>query len=146
MQRIRIIAATLVIIVIASVALRAKAEKQLDGFYEDPRPIRCTCYIEHGVTASGKHTRANTIAGAPEWLGYTAALYEMTEEGGLGEFIGYYEFIDTGAGIDTDGDGKGDTILNGESVDVWQPDMDHANQWVEDHGDYVMMKIIRGKG
>ena len=125
----------------------AKAsENQIDGFYEDPRPIRCTCYIEHGYTASGQWTRENTVAGAKEWKGYVAALYEMNEQGGMGDFIGYYEFTDTGAGIDTDGDGYGDTIPSGNSIDIWQPDKASANRWVEEHGDYVFMKIIRGKG
>ncbi len=79
-------------------------------------------------------------------MGCVAALYEMNEEGGMGDFIGYYEFIDTGAGIDTDGDGWGDTIKNGYSIDVWQPDMAHANAWIAEYGDYVMLKVIRGKG
>lgn len=44
--------------------------------------------------------------------------------------------------MDTDGDGKGDTIKTGNSVDVWQPSMKNARAWVKEHGDYVYMQIV----
>ena len=64
----------------------------------------------------------------------------------MGEFLGYYEFIDTGAGIDTDGDGRGDSIINGESIDVWRPDIEMAREWVDLNGDYVYLKLVKGEG
>jgi hypothetical protein len=70
----------------------------------------------------------------------------MNEDGSMGDFIGLYEFIDTGAGIDTDGDGYGDTIINGESIDVWRPDREMAIEWVEAYGDYVLLQLYRGEG
>jgi hypothetical protein len=115
-------------------------------YYGEPQKIRCTCYIEHGITASGQKTRPHTAAGPREWLGCVGALYQVKEDGTMGDFIGYYEFTDTGAGIDTDGDGKGDTIINGESIDVWEPDIEMAQEWIDINGDYVYMKLIRGKG
>ena len=118
----------------------------INKYWDSPQPIRCTCYIEHGYTASGQWTRPHTAAGPREWLGCVGALYQMNEDGSMGDFIGYYEFIDTGAGIDTDGDGKGDTIINGESIDVWRPDMEMAVEWVETYGDYVYLKLINGNG
>lgn len=115
-------------------------------YYKMPQPIRCTCYIDRGTTASGVQTREGIIAGRKEWLGMVAVLYEVKEDGTLGDFIGYYEFCDTGAGIDTDGDGNGDTIRTGNSVDVWQPSMTNAKAWIKEHGDYVYMQIVDGKG
>lgn len=108
--------------------------------------MRCTCYIDRGTTASGAETRDGVIAGRKEWLGYVACIYAMNEDGTIGEFIGYYEFLDTGAGIDTDGDGKGDSIKNGLSVDVWQPSKADAIQWINTYGDYVYIKIVKGVG
>jgi hypothetical protein len=70
----------------------------------------------------------------------------MNEDGSMGEFLGYYEFIDTGAGIDTDGDGRGDSIINGESIDVWRPDIEMAREWVDLNGDYVMLQLYKGEG
>lgn len=120
--------------------------KSLDKYWDEPQKIRCTCYIEHGITASGQKTRPHTAAGPREWLGCVGALYQVKEDGTMGDFIGYYEFTDTGAGIDTDGDGKGDTIINGESIDVWEPDMEMAQEWIDINGDYVYLKLIEGKG
>ena len=115
-------------------------------YYKIPQPVRCTCYIEHGITASGIQTRNGIIAGRKEWLGMAAVLYEVKEDGTLGDFIGYYEFCDTGAGIDTDNDGIGDTIETGNSVDVWQPNMESARAWIKEHGDYVYMQIVPAVG
>ena len=115
-------------------------------YYKMPQPVRCTCYIDRGTTASGRQTREGIIAGRKEWLGMMAVLYEVKEDGTLGDFIGCYEFCDTGAGIDTDGDGNGDTIKTGNSVDVWQPSMTNARAWIKEHGDYVYMQIVDGKG
>ena len=115
-------------------------------YYRMPQPVRCTCYIDRGTTASGIQTRDGIIAGRKEWIGMMAVLYEVKEDGTLGDFIGYYEFCDTGAGIDTDNDGIGDTIRTGNSVDVWQPSMTNARAWIREHGDYVYMQIVDGKG
>ena len=108
--------------------------------------IRCTCYTDSGTTASGKQTRPGIIAGAREWMGCTAALYDVKEDGTIGQFIGYYEVLDTGAGIDTDGDGYGDSIKIGQSIDVWVPDDAAVHEWQQEHGDYVFIKLIPGVG
>jgi para-nitrobenzyl esterase len=71
---------------------------------------------------------------------------EYVKNGKIGEFLGYYEILDTGAGIDTDGDGHGDSIINGQSIDVWQPSIQAARDWIKENGDYVYIKIIDGKG
>ncbi len=113
---------------------------------EEPVKMRCTCYLDSGTTASGAQTRVGIAAGKREWLGRVAAIYAVDEEGNIGDFIGYYEILDTGAGIDTDGDGKGDSIRNGESLDVWQPSKEAVANWVNNYGDYVYIKIIDGKG
>lgn len=110
------------------------------------REIRCTCYIEPGVTKSGHYTHEGVIAGRKEDLGKVAALYAVTEDGSIGEFIGYFDFYDTGAGIDTDGDGKGDSIKKGKSVDVFREDMKAAKKWIKTYGDYVYMQIIEAEG
>lgn len=121
------------------------SERTIDPFQE-PTPIRCTCYIDSGTMASGQQTRPYVMAGKREWIGCVAALYDINPDGSMGEFIGYFEILDTGSGIDTDGDGKGDSIASGQSVDVWMPSMADAKAWIESHGDYVFIKLIRGNG
>lgn len=108
--------------------------------------IRCTCYIQKGTTASGQKVRKGIVAGRREWIGRTCALYSISENGGVGEFIGYYEFLDTGAGIDTDHDGKGDSIINGDSIDVWQPTIEDAKDFIKTYGDFVYMQFTEGEG
>lgn len=114
--------------------------------FEELVKIRCSCYCEHGKTATGKKTRYGLVAGKKEWLGYTAELNAINPDGSVGEFIGFFEFEDTGAGMDTDGDGKGDTIINGQSIDVWINSLPEAYEWRDKYGDYVYMKIIDGEG
>lgn len=142
--------ATVAIIVVIAFAVNSSsysAQPIRDWtYYQMPQPVRCTCYIEHGTTASGIQTRDGIIAGRKEWLGMAAVLYEVKEDGTLGDFIGYYEFCDTGAGIDTDDDGIGDTIESGNSVDVWRTNMESARSWIKEHGDYVYMQIVPAVG
>ena len=57
--------------------------------------------------------------------------------GCAGEFIGYFEILDTGAGIDTDGDGRGDSIKRGKSIDVYRPSLQECRDWIATYGDYV---------
>ena len=116
-----------------------------DPFIE-PVKIRCSCYCEHGKTATGAKTRYGIAAGKKEWLGYVAELNAINPDGSVGEFIGYFEFKDTGAGMDSDGDGKGDTIINGQSIDIWINSLPEAYKWRDKYGDYVYIKIVRGKG
>ena len=110
------------------------------------KKIRCTCYIINGITASGQETRDGIVAGRSEDLGKVAAIYRYNGDGSVGEFIGYYEFLDTGAGIDTDNDGEGDSIKKGLSIDIWKSDMVEVNDWIAEYGDYVYIKIIDAEG
>lgn len=107
--------------------------------------VRCTCYTDSGTMANGHETRSGCVAGKKEWLGMSCALYE-SDNGEIGDFIGYYEFTDTGAGIDTDGDGYGDSIKTGKSIDVWAPSMSAIADWQSEHGDYVYMVLIDSEG
>ena len=109
--------------------------------FSTPQKIRCTCYTstEGSVTASGEPVRVGIVAGKREWMGKTAVLYNMDME-----LIGIFEFKDTGAGIDTDGDGKGDSIKNGKSIDVYMDTMEDCRRWIRQFGDYVYLEIIEG--
>lgn len=126
---------------------------EIGNITDDPQKIRCTCYIDNGITASGQYTRPGIIAAKKEWIGCVAELNAVNPDGSIGEFIGYYEILDTGYGIET-GYGQSKikkgktlgTIESGQSVDVWMPTMHQANEWVSLYGDYVYIKIIRGEG
>lgn len=107
--------------------------------FSQPTKIRCTCYTstEGAITASGEHVREGIVAGKRAWMGKVAVIYDMNMN-----LIGIYEFKDTGAGIDTDGDGKGDSIKNGTSIDVYRDTYARCKEWIKEHGDYVFLQII----
>lgn len=143
----KIIALSLLIAMTLVVFSKKQTTYALDSDpFVTPTKIRCTCYTDVGVTASGHYTRKGIAAGKKEWLGCTAMLYEVAEDGSVGDFIGFYEFLDTGAGIDTTGDGKGDSIINGQSIDVWVDGEEGLKEWVNNYGDYVYIFITRGVG
>ena len=54
--------------------------------------------------------------------------------------------MDTGAGMDTDGDGKGDSIIKGKSIDVFRDTLGGTKAWIRTYGDYVYVKIIEAEG
>ena len=119
--------------------------------YEQPILIRATCYTsdEGAITYSGQKVRTGIIAGKTDWQGSVALLYTYKMVDGEPipvELIGIYEVLDTGAGIDTDGDGNGDSIINGQSIDIYQPTMHQAEEWIDEYGDYVMMMLVEGEG
>lgn len=114
--------------------------------YFYPQKIRCTCYYEHKKTCTGVTPYYGVVAGRKEWLGLTCELNEVNPDGSVGPFIGYFEFKDTGSGMDSNGDGIGDTIKNGTSIDVWVNTRAEAFEWVGRYGDYVYIKLIKAKG
>lgn len=93
-----------------------------------------------------KKTRYGLVAGKKDWMGYTVEINVINEDGSIGEFVGYFEFADTGLGMDSDGDGIGDTIREGNSIDVWVNSLKDAYAWRDKYGDYVYIKIIKAKG
>ena len=125
---------------------QVKLEEVKGDPFKKPVKIRCTCYCENGKTATGKQTRYGIVAGKKEWLGYTLEINAIAEDGSVGELVGLFEFQDTGAGMDTDGDGKGDSIKKGQSIDVWVASLRDAYEWRDTYGDYVYMKIIKSDG
>lgn len=145
MKRIMAVTMCLIIaIVMIATGERRNEVKALEGDpFNEPVKIRCTGYLDSGTTYSGVETRRGIVAGKKEWQGCVAALYEVNEDGSLGDFIGYFEVLDTGYGIKT---ADGGTIQNGESIDVWQPSEAALKSWVNNFGDYVYVKLTRGVG
>lgn len=106
--------------------------------YEDPVKIRCTCYKATGnKCASGRWpVEGLTVAGKREWMGKTAILYRVNEDGSIGDFIGYYEFMDTG----------GYYIRTGKRIDVYRDTLQGCYDWIDKYGDYVYLQIIDSEG
>lgn len=74
--------------------------------------MECTAYCYGTTRSDNKPVRKGICAGASKYYGKTAAIY-IDEGGKPGEFIGYYEVLDTG------GDER---IKNGKCLDIYNPD------------------------
>lgn len=138
--------AIILMITLLGVNARGNYEYVEPACYYVPQKIRCSCYCEHQGTATLKMPYVGIAAGKKEWMWDVAELNAINEDGSIGEFIGYFEIRDTGAGMDTDGDGKGDSIKNGMSIDVWVDSLADAYEWRDKYGDYVYIKLIKGDG
>lgn len=118
---------------------------------KEPTVMRVTCYTaaEGAICSTGVKPHYGVVAGCKEWEGEVVCLYTYEMENGKPvpkEYIGMFTILDTGAGIDTDGDGQGDSIINGESFDVYVDSEDEAKEWVREYGDYLLCILIKGEG
>ena len=75
--------------------------------------MEATAYCYGTTRCDGKKVRMGICAGKKEWYGKVAAVYE--DAGGVpGNFIGFYECLDTG----------GEDIRSGKVLDIYNPDED----------------------
>ena len=102
--------------------------------FEQPEyfEVEATAYCDGEVCCRGEIPRWGICAGKPEWYGNIIALYE-NNNGVPGEFIGYFECLDTG----------GERIKNGEVIDIYNP----SREWCKQFGrKKVIAYIIDGEG
>ena len=116
-----------------------RTDVQASESFREPQIIRCTGYCDYGYTKSGQYVREGIVAGKKEWLGKTAYIWAVDEDGTIGEFLGIYEFLDTGYGING-------SLKNGTSIDIWHPSKDAVWEWIGEYGDYVWLQIVDAKG
>lgn len=94
--------------------------------------VRCTCYLPTGnKTADGTVPYFGICASNREHLGDVAMLWTVD-----GEWIGCFECRDIGGH---------EKLRNGTAIDIFQPDMDSALDWIGTYGDYVEVCWIHGK-
>lgn len=120
----------LVVIIVNGALFVSYAENKDDH----PEYIRvlATAYCDGTLRCDEKPVRQGVIAGKPEWYGKLIAVYE-DNDGELGDFIGYFECLDTG----------GEAIQNGRVVDIYNP----SREWCMNFGrKNVIIVIIEGEG
>lgn len=147
----------MVLVVLTAIYLigcwRLNVESREANPFVEPVKVRATCYCDSGQTASGRPVREGIIASKPEYMGYVACINAVNEDGSVGEFIGFYEVLDTGYGKDT-GEGESKilkgrtlgTIETGETIDIYMPTMHQVEEWIDTYGDYVYVKFVKGEG
>ncbi len=97
------------------------------------QPMEVTAYCYGTTRCDGGAVRTGICAGRPEWYGKVAAIY-LDDNGSPGEFLGYFEILDTG------GD---DRIKNGTVLDIYIPDYDTC---IEFGRRKVVVVFIDGEG
>ena len=151
-KRICYAVATVFLLVVCSVPIVAVFQPPITNPIEEPTIMRVTCYTanEGAICNTGIKPHYGVVAGAKEWEGKAVLLYTFDyNEGGKPvpkECVGLFTILDTGAGIDTDNDGKGDTIKNGQSLDVYVDTKEQAQEWTREYGDYLLAIIVEGEG
>lgn len=126
--------------------LNVSAQKIADNEQTDkPFKMYTTAYCQGEVTASGAKVREGICAAKEEWLGMVFAVYKYGSDGTMGEFLGYWEILDTGFGGDADGDGVG-SIQEGKVVDMYFPTLDKCKEWMKLTNGKVYVQLIDGKG
>ena len=120
------------------------AQKQSEPFIE-PKLVEMTYYSYTGSTcANGKHPRYGVVAYSPEYIGYTAIIYSVSENGTIGEKIGYFEIYDTGYGR-KEQNGKG-TIQNGNCIDIFHETDKAGKRFISKYGNKCYIQIVKGVG
>lgn len=95
--------------------------------------IEATAYCYGTIRCDGGAVRTGTCAGKPEWYGKVAAIY-LDDNGSTGEFLGYFEILDTG------GD---DRITDGLVLDIYIPNYDAC---IEFGRRKVIVLLVDGEG
>lgn len=100
---------------------------------DDRQKVRATCYLPTGnKTADGTEPYFGICASNRDHLGDICLVWTME-----GEWIGYFECRDVG----------GHKMLrNGTAIDIFQPDMESAKEWIATYGDYVNIIWIECEG
>ena len=84
--------------------------------------MRATAYEDTGnLTYTGKKGHVGIAAASKDHLGETAMIFRRLPGDIFGEFIGVYEVEDTG---------KTKGITQGHVIDVWQPDLDACQEFM----------------
>ena len=94
--------------------------------------VRATCYTDEtgkglGICYDGTPTYFGCLAGSKEQLGKEVILLDEELN-----YLGNFKFHDTGD----------PAYVNSKRIDIWQPSLTEANNWIKEVGDYVYIIYI----
>lgn len=107
--------------------------------------VLTTGYCHGDITATGTAPREGICAVRSEWMGKTALVWQCNDDGTQGDFLGFWECLDTGFGADSDGDGIG-SIQEGRVVDMYFPTMEQVAGWMELTGGRIYIQLVDAEG
>lgn len=111
---VRVIIVSIVILVTFGHIVKADDSEMIKG--------HSTAYCLKGITRSGEMTHEGICAGSKEYLGKTIEIYQRLPDNSLGRHLGTFECKDAG---------NTNAIKKGTCIDVWMPNMDMCQQWMD---------------
>jgi hypothetical protein len=109
-----------------------------------PRLVEMTYYLPTGNNcANTLPPHEGIVAFAPEYIGDTAIIYE-SDNGKIGDLIGFYEIYDTGFGKYLDGIGS--SIKAGKTIDVYFEHDADGKEFIKEHGNEVFIQVLKAQG
>ena len=119
----------------------------------EPKLVKMTYYTHTGNPClNEKMPREGVCAYQRKYVtkngsDYTAIVYSVTEDGEVGELIGYFEIYDTGYGeydkITDNGEG---TITNGNTIDIFRDSHKSGRDFISKYGDKCYIQVVKGVG
>lgn len=85
-----------------------------------PIEMEATAYCYGSSRCDGGPVREGICAAASKYYGKVAIVFESNDDGSPGDFIGYFEVLDTG------GDYR---IQNGDVIDIYHPSKEWCKQF-----------------
>ena len=133
------LALTIVLITLFCVFLAIMTRAVVINAQETDEPIgliemEATAYCYGSSRCDGGPVREGICAAAPKYYSKVAIVFERNDDGSPGDFIGYFEVLDTG------GDYR---IQNGDVIDIYHP----SKEWCKQFGrQKVWVRFVDGKG
>lgn len=105
---------TVCIVILVCFTDMVKGEELIKGY--------STAYCLKGITASGDPVQEGICAGAKKYLGKTIDIYQRLPDDSIGRHLGTFQCKDTG---------KTKAIKKGLCIDVWKPNRQMCQQWMD---------------
>lgn len=130
-----------------SLPVRAREDPEQIRLAEEGQVVRMmtTAYHHGEITATGNRTRRGSCAVRKEWVGKTALVWKCKNSDTMGEFLGFWECLDTGFGADSDCDGMG-SIQEGRVIDMYFPTQEEVEEWMILTGGRVYVQLVDAEG
>ena len=80
-----------------------------------------TAYCLKGTTASGDKVQEGICAGSKKYMGKIIKIYQRMPDDTIGKYLGTFICKDTG---------KSKAIKSGYCIDVWMPDKEKCQEWM----------------
>lgn len=128
------IVAVLLFALMAKIMIAHAAEiEEVAPVQPEYKKMQATAYCLTGKRCDGGAVRRGIASAAPEYYGMTAAVY-INDDGKPGEFLGWYEILDTGGN---------EGIQNGTVLDIWMPTYEEC---IEFGRKDVLVVFVEGVG